>query len=684
MVYRLAVRSFLKQLQVYFGYFLSMAVAVMIYYSFSAMTYDQPLLRRASQDVRIESFLKTGSIMVILVILFFMVSANRFFVNKRYKEVGLYRLFGMSKVRISVLFFGETIVLGSFSSIVGIFFGIIFSKLFSMILVKAMNLSVESDFFISWPSIGNTVVVFFFVLLLVSIRSTLMIFQYQLTGFFKKRTSLLAKKLRMTFWTYFFGVLGVVMIGTGYGLAVYGRNVLPEMIAATDSFGWIVVLPFLIFILCVLGTYLFFGYTLKVIYHLLGAWRNRLYTKLHVLTLGNAKVHLANNWRMMAWVAIILGTSLALIGGTAFFASVIMRTVQLDNPASFQVKSEEVDQVKQLLNEREIPILEEVSLKYKVVAAEVTTAIADKKETFVTVTNLITEKEYSSFRAINPNLPEVSLMDDKHAVVLDSLRTIPEGIEHYEPDLLFSGNIAATYQSTIADYLGDSSLRYMGMSGVTFVVSDEVFSESKGLIYQIDSLNISAEDEEKYGQELASQLTQTWGDEVISTYHSTASGLAGTIKPATNKAELNANQASSLRLNLNNRFPNIRASRRQMGVLTYVAVFIGMVCMIATGSILMLRQFSEANTERENYRLLKKMGISRKQLNHFTYERNARVFFTPMIVGISHAYFAIHFFSEFSATASYWLAYLFCGLLMLVYIFFYVLTILLYGRIVEK
>lgn len=184
MLYRLASRSFMQQLRIYFGYFLSMSIAVMIYYSFSAMTYDQPLLRRASQDVRIENFLSMGSFMVILVILFFMVSANRFFVNKRYKEVGLYRLFGMSKLRISLLFFWETMVLGSISLVVGIFFGIVFSKLFSMILVKAMDLSVGSDFFISWPSIWNTIVVFFFILLLVSVRSTLMIFQYQLGSFF--------------------------------------------------------------------------------------------------------------------------------------------------------------------------------------------------------------------------------------------------------------------------------------------------------------------------------------------------------------------------------------------------------------------------------------------------------------------------------------------------------------------
>ena len=683
MLYRLASRSFMQQLRIYFGYFLSMSIAVMIYYSFSAMTYDQPLLRRASQDVRIENFLSMGSFMVILVILFFMVSANRFFVNKRYKEVGLYRLFGMSKLRISLLFFWETMVLGSISLVVGIFFGIVFSKLFSMILVKAMDLSVGSDFFISWPSIWNTIVVFFFILLLVSVRSTLMIFQYQLGSFFKQKNSALAKKMRVRGWTFLFGFLGIAMLLTGYGLALFIGNLLPKIVLATDHYGWIVSFPLLIFFLCVVGTYLFFGQTMKVIYYLIGKWRDHVYRDLNILSLGNAKVHLAKSWRTMSWVAIILGISLASIGGTAFLVSVAMKTVQVDNPASFQVREEDVSTLKEVLAENDANILSEVSLTYKVVGAEIKTAIENETNTVMTLSNLISEKDYESFKKIYPELPEISLLDDKHVVILDSLQTIMKGFDRYESDILFSGNIATTFQKRLPDYLGDSLLRYMGLSGVTFVVSDEVFKETKGMDYRIVSINVSAKNEETLTQGVNEVLEQSWGNEIISSYHITESGIEGEVRSSTNE-DANANESSYLRLNLSSRYPNVRAARRQMGILIYVAVFIGMISMIATGCILMLRQFSEAESEKENYKLLKKMGIPRKQLNRLIYQKNAGVFFPPMILGMMHAYFAIYVFSEFAAEASYWLAYLFCVLLMVVYGFFYLLTILMYGKILEK
>ncbi|MFD1902247.1 hypothetical protein GQR36_23660 [Enterococcus termitis] len=44
------------------------------------------------------------------------------------------------------MFFTETLVLGAVSLITGLFLGVIFSKLFSMILAKAMFLQVESLF----------------------------------------------------------------------------------------------------------------------------------------------------------------------------------------------------------------------------------------------------------------------------------------------------------------------------------------------------------------------------------------------------------------------------------------------------------------------------------------------------------------------------------------------------------
>ena len=58
MLYKLAAKSFKTIKGATFVYFFSLTLSTMIYYSFSAMTYDQSLIRRASQDVSIDNIFK--------------------------------------------------------------------------------------------------------------------------------------------------------------------------------------------------------------------------------------------------------------------------------------------------------------------------------------------------------------------------------------------------------------------------------------------------------------------------------------------------------------------------------------------------------------------------------------------------------------------------------------------------
>ncbi len=70
MLYKLAVKSFFRQSRGYLVYFFSLTLSVMIYYSFSAMTYDQSLVRRASPDTSIDVGLSFGGLIITVVLLF--------------------------------------------------------------------------------------------------------------------------------------------------------------------------------------------------------------------------------------------------------------------------------------------------------------------------------------------------------------------------------------------------------------------------------------------------------------------------------------------------------------------------------------------------------------------------------------------------------------------------------------
>ena len=91
-----------------------------------------------------------------------------------------------------------------------------------------------------------------------------------------------------------------------------------------------------------------------------------------------------------------------------------------------------------------------------------------------------------------------------------------------------------------------------------------------------------------------------------------------------------------------------------------------------------------AEEEKENYHLLTKLGIPQRRIRRMIFEQNALTFFPPMILGITHAVFAINVFTQYIKTADYWLAYLVSGLLILIYLLLYVITSQLYCRIIEE
>ncbi|VFA70380.1 efflux ABC transporter permease [Enterococcus faecium] len=231
MLYKLAVKSFFRQSRGYLVYFFSLTLSVMIYYSFSAMTYDQFLVRRASQDTSIDGGLSFGGFIITVVLLFFVFSANRFFLNRRQKEIGIYQLFGMNKLQISGIYVLEIMIIGLFACISGILLGIIFSKLFSMILVRMMDMDLTSPFFISIPSVVDTLFAFFIILLAVSVYSIWKIWRYPMIRSFGEKEQADSSTMRFRTRHRLLAVIGLLLLMSGYFGASHFREITSWMIS---------------------------------------------------------------------------------------------------------------------------------------------------------------------------------------------------------------------------------------------------------------------------------------------------------------------------------------------------------------------------------------------------------------------------------------------------------------------
>lgn len=132
MYFKLALENVRKSFKVYRIYFLTLALAVSIFYSFNSIE-SQHAMYDLNKSTQSYIDMLTQSIEIISVFVSFILGslilyANNFLIKKRKKELGIYRTLGMGNFKISQVLVIETAIVGSISLLVGLLIGFILSQ----------------------------------------------------------------------------------------------------------------------------------------------------------------------------------------------------------------------------------------------------------------------------------------------------------------------------------------------------------------------------------------------------------------------------------------------------------------------------------------------------------------------------------------------------------------------------
>ncbi|WHA08523.1 ABC transporter permease [Enterococcus montenegrensis] len=673
MLYKLSWRSFLKQFRNYGVYLISITMAVMIYYSFNAMTHDQPLTKRASQDIKIENILTIGSFFVIVMMVFFVLSANRFFIAKRQQEVALYQLFGLKRRRIILQSLVEIFALNLLAFLVGISLGVIFSKLFSMILVKAMALDVTSTLFFSWQSVQVTAAVFLFVFIISAFQNIIVLSKKQVDGVFSVKSQFDLQKLKTKPYEIKLGIFSVLLISCGYLAAVFIRPLIFRFFLLTKSFSILIWLPGGILLACIIGTYLFYRYGLKTIFYFLDKKKSR-YQGLNYYERSRSLVAILKNWRSLALLTILTSLAIALIGGAISLVSIQSRVSQNETPTDFQVHSSELGKLEAIVRENDGKVTTTQNLQYKVTAGRFALKLfsSEEMEQFNLI-NILRFSDYQKFQAQHPDLPKIEPLQVNRGILFDYNYMMFNSVSELSRQVTLPNGLDIKVEHFYSDLLGDALLRYA--AGV-LVLPDEQFQSIQGVDYTIAMVNVKTKDEEQLATSVEKELKSDWGNDIYYDFTYKNDKLKGEITTKVLKnATPHAFTGNYSRLNHTSRFPIVRRATREAGIFMYVATFLGMIASITTAAIVMLRQLSEVENGKKDFLLLQKLGVSRKQMKRNLYYQNAWIFAPPVLLVCGHAGFAIYTWSQFVTNGSYWLAYLFCGIVAVIYLVAYILTV---------
>lgn len=81
-------------------------------------------------------------------------------------------------------------------------------------------------------------------------------------------------------------------------------------------------------------------------------------------------------------------------------------------------------------------------------------------------------------------------------------------------------------------------------------------------------------------------------------------------------------------------------------IVTFIAIYLGVIFLIASSAILALKQLTDSSDNKRRYTILRKIGCDEKMINKSLFRQIAIFFGVPLILAIIHSVFGIQFAIE--------------------------------------
>ena len=229
MLFKLSFENMKKSIKDYGIYFLTLVLGVAIFYMFNSLDSQQAMLE-VSESTRsmiqlMISMLGMISVFVAIILGLLIVYANNFLINRRKKEFGIYMTLGMGKRQISKIILLETIFVGIVSLVVGIVIGVVGSQFMSILVAKLFEADMSDYTFVfSKEACIKTCIYFAVMYLAVMIFNTFTISRYKLINLLNANKKNEKVKIKNPIISVLVFIFAVCMLGYAYYKVTAGAN----------------------------------------------------------------------------------------------------------------------------------------------------------------------------------------------------------------------------------------------------------------------------------------------------------------------------------------------------------------------------------------------------------------------------------------------------------------------------
>lgn len=631
MFYKLALKNVTKSVRDFTVYFLTLTFGVCLFYMFNSIDSQTGMLSVSKSQYEIMKTLTEMigyvSIFISVILGFLVVYANQFLIKRRKKELAIYMTLGMAKGKISRIVILETLIIGIFSLAVGLLVGIFASQGLSVVTARLFEVDLKAfTFTFSVEAFYKTILYFGLIFLIVMVFNTVSISKFKLIDLLnasKKNQTMRFSHLWLSVVLFF--VSAACLAFSYYLIVENGMMEVNEQFTASLVLGSI-------------GTLLFFmslsGFLLRVIKS-----NKMLYFKnlnMFVLRQINSKIN--TTFVSMSVICIMLLVTIGTLSTGMGLSDVLSKDLRASTPydATYHyyysygekdlARNQLGDDIAKEMTKQGVDFSGLVKAHAQVTGYESElkygdlilpgspvignqTAMDNVKPQFIMI---ISQSDFNGAMKLQGK-PTVSLKEDEFLINcnFDEIQPMVSYFLDKKGTVELNGKTlkAQSRQFLDASYETNTMLYDLG----TLIVPDAMVT---GLRKATSILNI--------------QYQEGVTDEMF---------LASVDKVYPESGSSNAEKPFHLELTKQLVYDQTAGLKT---LVSYLAIYIGLVFLITSAAVLALQQLSEASDNIERYSLLKKLGTEERMIHRSLFTQIAIYFMLPLALAVVHSVVGIH------------------------------------------
>lgn len=671
MTCRLVLQNLRRNVRDYAIYFFTLMLAISLFYAFNSLQ-DAKALLGLDPDMlvmlkQLGDLIKVCSIVIAGVIGFLILYVNRFLLKRRKKELGIYMLLGMKKRKISGIFVGETFLIGLGSLAAGIGAGIFFSQILTVAALRAFGGYVDAfTMSFSVQALNMTVICFMVIYLLVMLFHVCEISSVRLIDLLvAERKNEVIRHRKSVVYILLFFVAVVCLAAAGINLNADQSSLIPgkNKLAAEG-------------ILAVVATLLFFYSAAAVLLDVLQKRKQFYFRGVNSFLVRQIGSRIQGNYLSMSAVSILLTVTMILIT-TGSSIAITMAGMSKDfSTYDFAIYMSGD-------GSGDTDVLAEAAKEYSDIRPFVESSFQIRTRTAgYTYADLFAGQDVKlwahdeSIHLLEKQVDIISVTDYNKCLKAQGRAAVTAGRDEYLLNCNYKGTLAYVEQVLREKKeitLGGTVLR---------PASDKVLSYT----YMMTSIGDNDRGTLVVPDEMAAKLSP--GDSIV---------VQGSLKADADTAAVNQMltdlvfhgvdfRASRFAWNTRSRMNTMFYSA--FGMPVFLFLYIGLIFLLISTAMISVQQLTEIADNRSRYQILEKQGVS-EQMMRRTVRKQVAVYFTaPLILALVYTVVSLRAvmrrlsdFMNMEIGANLCVT---CGVLLLVYGGYYLLTALTCEKMILK